>query len=64
MSIFSDMVEQTLEVFMDDFSVFGETYTDCLHNLEEVLKRCEMTNLSTQLGKIQFHGAIGHSVGS
>ena len=45
MSIFSDMVEQTLEVFMDDFSVFGETYTDCLHNLEEVLKRCEVTNL-------------------
>ena len=32
MSIFSDMVEKTLEVFMDDFSVFGETYTDCLHN--------------------------------
>ena len=45
MSIFSDMVEQTSEVFMDDFSVFEETYTDCLHNLEEVLKICEMTNL-------------------
>lgn len=45
MSIFSNMVEQTLEVFMDDFSDFGETYNDCLHNLEEVLKRCEMTNL-------------------
>ncbi|KAH9718247.1 hypothetical protein KPL71_022145 [Citrus sinensis] len=45
MSVFSDMVEQTLEVFMDDFSVFGETYNDCLHNLEEVLKRCEMSNL-------------------
>ena len=28
MSIFSDMVEQTLEVFMDDFSVFGESYND------------------------------------
>ena len=49
--IFSDMVEQTLEVFMDDFSVFGETYTDCLHNLEEVLKRCEMTNLVLNLEK-------------
>ena len=45
MSIFSDMVEQTLEVFIDDFLVFGETYNDCLHNLEEVLKRYEMTNL-------------------
>ncbi|KAH9779814.1 hypothetical protein KPL71_007852 [Citrus sinensis] len=39
MSIFFDMVEQTLEVFMDDFSVFGETYNDYLHNLEEILKR-------------------------
>ena len=54
MSIFSDIVEQTLEVFMDDFSVFGETFTDCLHNLEEVLKRCEMTNLVLNRGKCHF----------
>ena len=40
---FSNMVEQTLEVFMDDFSVFGETYDDCLHNLEDVVKRYEIT---------------------
>ena len=39
------MVEQTLEVFMDDFLVFGETYDDCLFNLENVLRRCEETNL-------------------
>ncbi|KAH9723603.1 hypothetical protein KPL70_007177 [Citrus sinensis] len=54
MSIFSDMVEQTLEVFMDDFSVFGETYNDCLPNLEEVLKRCEMTNLVLNWEKCYF----------
>ncbi|KAH9735234.1 hypothetical protein KPL71_017676 [Citrus sinensis] len=54
MSIFSDMVEQTLEVFMDDFSVFGETYNDCLHNLEEILKRCEMTNLVLNWEKCHF----------
>ena len=30
---------------MNDFSVFGETYIDCLHNLEEVIKIYEMTNL-------------------
>ena len=54
MSIFSDMVEQTLEVFMYDFSVFGETYTDCLHNLEVVLKRCEMTNLVLNWEKCHF----------
>ncbi|KAH9770018.1 hypothetical protein KPL71_012225 [Citrus sinensis] len=54
MSIFSDMVKQTLEVFMDGFSVFGEIYNDCLHNLEEVLKRCEMTNLVLNWEKCHF----------
>jgi hypothetical protein len=37
MSIFSDMVEKFLEVFMDDFSVFGPTFDECLHNLSLVL---------------------------
>ncbi|KAH9779256.1 hypothetical protein KPL71_007658 [Citrus sinensis] len=46
--------EQTLEVFMDDFSVFRETYNNCLHNLEEVLKRCEMTNLVLNWEKCHF----------
>ncbi|KAH9770207.1 hypothetical protein KPL71_012301 [Citrus sinensis] len=54
MFIFYDMVEQTLEIFMDDFSVFGETYGNYLHNLEEVLKRCEMTNLVLNWEKCHF----------
>ncbi|KAH9783362.1 hypothetical protein KPL71_009280 [Citrus sinensis] len=54
MSIFSYMVEQTLEVFMDDFLVFRETYSNCLHNLEEILKRCEMTNLVLNWEKCHF----------
>ncbi|KAH9781044.1 hypothetical protein KPL71_008308 [Citrus sinensis] len=66
MSIFFDMVEQTLEVFMDDFLVFGEAYNDCLHNLEEVLKRCEMTNLVLNWEKCHFmvqQGIVlGHKV--
>jgi hypothetical protein len=33
MSIFSDMVENFLEVFMDDFSVFGSSFDNCFHNL-------------------------------
>ena len=64
MSIFSDMVDQSLEVFMDDFSVFGETYSNCLQNLEEVLKRCEMTNLVLKLGEVPFHGARRNNIGS
>ena len=39
---------------MDDFSVFGETYNDCLHNLEEVLKQCEMTNFVLNWEKCHF----------
>ena len=37
MAIFSDMVEKCIEVFMDDFSVFGPSFEDCLLNLERVL---------------------------
>ena len=45
MSIFSDMVEDTIEVFMDDFSVVCDSFERCLNNLSEVLKRCEDCNL-------------------
>ena len=31
--IFSDMKEHILEIFMDDFSVFGDSYEGCLENL-------------------------------
>jgi hypothetical protein len=41
MSIFSDMIEVIIEVFMDDFSVCGKTFDDCLENLDKVLQRCE-----------------------
>ena len=34
LSIFSDMVEDIIEVFMDDFSVFGESFDRCLENLK------------------------------
>ena len=43
--IFSDLVEKCIEVFMDDFSVFGNLFDPCLENLEVVLKRCVETNL-------------------
>ncbi|GJY14014.1 reverse transcriptase domain-containing protein [Tanacetum coccineum] len=44
-AIFHDMIEKTMEVFMDDFSVFGDSFDSCLSNLEKMLKRCEDTNL-------------------
>jgi hypothetical protein len=54
MSIFSDMVEKFLEVFMDDFSVFGPSFDKCLHNLSLVLQRCKETNLILSWEKSHF----------
>jgi hypothetical protein len=54
MAIFSDMVEQIIEIFMDDFSVFGTSFDDCLAKLALVLERCEKTNLILNWEKCHF----------
>ena len=36
---------RNMEVFMDDFSVYGKTFDDCLGNLDKVLQRCEEKHL-------------------
>nr|GFC62673.1 reverse transcriptase domain-containing protein [Tanacetum cinerariifolium] len=40
LAIFHDMVEKTTEVFMDDFSVFGNSFENCLSRLDKMLQRC------------------------
>nr|GEU29849.1 reverse transcriptase domain-containing protein [Tanacetum cinerariifolium] len=54
LAIFYDMVENTMEVFMDDFSVFGNSFENCLSPLDKMLQRCEDTNLSLNWEKSQF----------
>ena len=54
MVIFSDMAEKTIEVFMDDFSVLGNSYDNCLKNLRLVLIRCDETNLVLNWEKCHF----------
>ncbi|CAN6704228.1 unnamed protein product [Malus baccata var. baccata] len=54
MSIFSDYVEKIIEVFMDDFSVFGDSFDSCLHNLSVILKCCVETNLVLNWEKCHF----------
>nr|GEY79132.1 reverse transcriptase domain-containing protein [Tanacetum cinerariifolium] len=54
MAIFHDMIEKTMEVFMDDFSVFGNSFQTCLSHLERMLKRCEDTNLCLNWEKSHF----------
>nr|GEU36409.1 DNA-directed DNA polymerase [Tanacetum cinerariifolium] len=53
-AIFHDMIEKTMEVFMDDFSVFGDSISSCLTNLDKMLKRYEDTNLVLNWGKCHF----------
>ena len=54
MGIFSDMIEIILEIFMDDFSVFGDSFEGCLENLREVLERCQEKNLVLNWEKCHF----------
>ena len=44
-SIFSDLVELIMEVYMDDITIYGDTFEECLTNLETVLHRCIEKNL-------------------
>lgn len=66
LSIFSDMIEKSIEIFMDDFSIFGSSYDSCLSNLVAVLKRCMDTNLVLNWEKCHFmvrEGIVlGHKV--
>ncbi|KAJ9552846.1 hypothetical protein OSB04_016891 [Centaurea solstitialis] len=54
MSIFSNMLEKSIEIFMDDFSVYGSSFDNCLENLEKGLERCEETDLVLNWEKCHF----------
>nr|GEU67257.1 reverse transcriptase domain-containing protein [Tanacetum cinerariifolium] len=54
LAIFHDMVEKTMEVFMDDFSVFGNSFETCLSWLDKMLQRCEDTKLCLNWEKSHF----------
>jgi len=53
-AIFSDFIENIMEVFMDDFSVYGGTFDLCLGNLTKVLRRCEEVHLVLNWEKYHF----------
>ncbi|GJU34822.1 reverse transcriptase domain-containing protein [Tanacetum coccineum] len=54
MAVFHDMIEKTMEVFMDDFSVFGNSFENCLSRVDKMLQRCEDTNLCLNWEKSHF----------
>ena len=45
LSILSDMVKRIMEVYMDDITIFGGTFEECLANLETILRKCIEINL-------------------
>ncbi|GKD93136.1 reverse transcriptase domain-containing protein [Tanacetum coccineum] len=52
--IFHDMIEKTMEVFMDDFSVFSDSFSSCHSHLDKMLQRCKDTNLVLNWEKCYF----------
>ena len=54
MSMFSDLVEVVMETFMDDFTVYGSSFDQCLKNLETVLQRCQDKQLALNWEKCHF----------
>jgi hypothetical protein len=54
MPTFSDLIEKVMEVFMDDFSIYGRTFEGCLANLNKVMKRCQMVDLFLNWEKCHF----------
>ncbi|GJX64395.1 hypothetical protein Tco_0298738 [Tanacetum coccineum] len=54
LAIFHDMIEESIEVFMDDFSVFGDSFDKCLNNLDKMLQRCKDVHLVLNWEKCHF----------
>ena len=46
LGIFVDLIHDCVEVYMDDFTSYGNTFQEALDNLEKVLIRCQETNLT------------------
>ncbi|KAG9453132.1 hypothetical protein H6P81_006036 [Aristolochia fimbriata] len=54
MALFHDMIGKMIEIFMDDFTIYGLTFETCLQHLELVLERCEEKKLVLNWKKCHF----------
>ena len=63
LSIFSDLVERIMEVYMDDITVYGGSFEECLINLETILHRCIEKNLVLNWEKCHFMVSQGIVLG-
>ncbi|GJR40372.1 reverse transcriptase domain-containing protein [Tanacetum coccineum] len=66
LAIFHDIIEESVEVFMDNFSVFGSSFDHCLNNLDKMLQHCKDAHLVLNWEKCHFmvkEGIVlGHKV--
>ncbi|RVW64354.1 hypothetical protein CK203_047023 [Vitis vinifera] len=63
LSIFSDMVERIMEVFMDNLTVYGKTFDECLLNLKKVMKMCIEKDLVLNWEKCHLMATLGVVLG-
>ncbi|RDX91071.1 Retrovirus-related Pol polyprotein, partial [Mucuna pruriens] len=63
MSILSELLQSCMEVFMNDFTVFGLSFDACLESLSRVLDRCIETNLLLNFEKCHFMLTKGIVIG-
>jgi hypothetical protein len=68
LGIFANLIHECVEIYMDDFSIYGDSFSKALHNLEKVLIRCRESNVSLIHKKCKImspHGIfIGHHISS
>eukprot|EP00253_Pinus_taeda_P033620 PITA_33620 len=63
LGIFSDLIHDSVEVYMDDFTVYCDSFEEALENLEKVLIRCKETNLSLSHEKCSMMFTKGIDLG-
>jgi hypothetical protein len=61
--IFSDMVNDCMEIFMNEFTPYGTDFDEALSNLERVLKRCIQSHLSLSTKKCHMMMSEGVVLG-
>ncbi|GKC26323.1 reverse transcriptase domain-containing protein [Tanacetum coccineum] len=54
LAIFHDMIEESVEVFMDDFSIYRNSFDNFLNNLDKMLQRCKDAHLILNWEKCHF----------
>ncbi|GKB61455.1 reverse transcriptase domain-containing protein [Tanacetum coccineum] len=54
LAIFHDMIEESVEVFMDDFFVFRNSFDKCLNNIDKMLQHCKDAHIVLNWEKCHF----------